>query len=251
MRNLILFIILLIFPYNIFSQRHKQISVSLIKTHIFNVDSVTDLNNLKSYPILKESRISSTNLSTPEQTVQEYFSFNTKNWGQKLLSNEYSETFLSTKLIDLRNSEEYKNNAFLKIYFTFFFKDDSTLYAGCLTEGYFQKDLPRLFSIQFLKLVNGKWLYVYNKFTNEIQRLSILKPQYAYNLLLGKKIVKNAKFNELLNKVYKNNTIDIKLLDSLLIERDIFIEKSIKEEYYSELINKKSFTYFITHPLMK
>ncbi len=207
----ILLIAIFLITFNVIKGQEKY-EVCLSLTEKLKIDSIS----FKSPPLylnrVSAIKFEKNQVETPENSVQAFISFSSKEWGRSLASSEYPDIFPSSGTIEHRNTKTYIENTYGKIFFTFYFKYKNSKYAGCYVESYAAEQYPVYYTIFVFKKEKNKWLLADDWFLSRIDDLSVLKPIYASSLFQGKRIEDNNEYMKLFHKVYHNNFIDLGIL---------------------------------------
>jgi len=223
---LIIFSLLLV--QDIFGQTGKQHKVLLSITSKFTVDSIKFYDPPVKLGLLKDTGFFIEQIKTPEKAIQAFISFDKYEWGKSLAGNTY-KNFPFPERVKYKATTEYRRNAFAKIYFVLYFNYNDNPYSLCYINTYLDDNQKNAFQAIIYEYKGDKWLLFTDWFTSRLGDIEKIKPEYVMNLLQGKPIKGNSKYNELLNSAYNNGVLDMGVLLFLLDK---------KKEYFIELLNQ-------------
>lgn len=210
-----------LFVFSLSAQHVKEHKVKLSYEEKVSIDSFHIYRPFKELKALELSVFTYDIVNTPLKACQAFISFNTKAVGKQLASDEYGTGgFPSDNTLKHRKTPEYQKNRYLKVYFVLYFKYNNAPYSITCFETYAAESLPQYHTVLKHKYINEKWLLADDWYLSRFKSLSKLKPQFAQSLITGKPIKGNNQFNNLLNAVYVNNSIDIGVLDEYISEKE-------------------------------
>jgi hypothetical protein len=227
-KEIIISILLLYSISHAFAQHREGQKVNLSIVEHMEVDSIRIFETPLKLGLLKDSAFSKQQLSSPVKTMQTFISVNTIKWGKAIADNNYKKLFPSEELINYRNTKEYRDNAYTNIFFIIYFKYNKERFSGCFSENFANIKNSKYVTLLVFKLDADKWLLTTDWYLSRLTAIKMLKPAFAINLLQGKQMKGNKKYNELLDSVYQNGILDMGVFSTLISE---------KKEYFSELLN--------------
>ncbi len=207
----------------------REYSVKGLWVETFELESAVISRDTSKKPLIQVPN----DLSTIDEAVASYVSFNTKAWGKSLYKLDYFKQmdYPSADIVQVMSSEDHKKNGYYKNYLTLNLLHDTTEVAACFVETYYSKQQPKVYYLLMFEKKGNLWYLLGGDPYQSLKAFSHIKFQYVVNLLQGNKI--NPKepnavaYNELLAKIYKNNIMDLNVLNNEVVP-NIFDNDSIK-----------------------
>ena len=218
------------------AQDIKLKSILLSSDEIIYIDSIRLYEPLIGLDILTINRFEPDLVSTPERAMQAFASFTTRDVAKSLVTDDYIEYFPSKNTLNLRNDSTYRSHLYLNIYFTVYFTYKGELYSSCYFEVYGNENLQNYKSMNIYKHVEDKWLLVIDRSLSKFETIGDFKPRYAKKLIVGENIESNELYSDLFLQVNSDGSLNIEKLESLL-PVFVMIPRGVKNVKYIDLLN--------------
>lgn len=221
MKKRCLFLVTNFLAFSLCAQHVKEHLVKISYEKKVSIDSLHIYDPCEKLKALDLSTFTKDLVSTPLKACQAFMSFNTLSVGKELASEGYgSGGFPSVNTLEHRNKPEFQRKRYLDVYFVLYYKYNDTPHSATYVETFADESRPQYYTVFEHKYINEKWLLTNDWYLSRFESLSKLKPQFAQSLISGEPINGNDQFNELLNAVYLDNTIDIGVLDECISKKE-------------------------------